>query len=112
MGSKVGVWGGAKGERSEDNLKKTQEEIAEEANEGEMLVLRRVLRGQIGAKDEQREDIFRSRYTIWGKVCFVIIDEGSNTNAVSLSMITKLGLQTMTHPYPYNIQWLNQSKGI
>jgi len=27
-------------------------------------------------------------------------------------MIEKLGLQTMTHPHPYNIQWLNQSKGI
>jgi len=31
---------------------------------------------------------------------------------VSLSMIKKLGLQTMTHPHPYNIQWLHQSKGI
>jgi len=27
-------------------------------------------------------------------------------------MIEKLGLQTMTHPHPYNILWLNQSKGI
>ena len=31
---------------------------------------------------------------------------------VSLSMIEKLGLQNMTHPDPYNIQWLNQSNGI
>jgi len=27
-------------------------------------------------------------------------------------MIKKLELQTMTHPHPYNIQWLNQSKVI
>jgi len=27
-------------------------------------------------------------------------------------MIEKLNLQTSTHPYPYNIQWLNQSKGL
>jgi len=31
---------------------------------------------------------------------------------VSLRMIENLGLQRMTHPHPYNIQWLNQSKGI
>ena len=42
----------------------------------------------------------------------MIIDGGSCSNVVSLSMIEKLGLQTMTHPHPYNIQWLNQSKGI
>jgi len=27
-------------------------------------------------------------------------------------MIEKLNLQTSTHPHPYNIQWLNQSKGL
>ena len=27
-------------------------------------------------------------------------------------MIEKLGLQTMTHQHLYNIQWMNQSKGI
>ena len=42
----------------------------------------------------------------------MIIDGGSCSNVVSLSMIEKLGLQTMTHPHPCNIQWLNQSKGI
>jgi len=27
-------------------------------------------------------------------------------------MIEKLNLQTFVHPHPYNIQWLNQSKGL
>jgi len=44
--------------------------------------------------------------------CSLIIDGGSYANVVSLSMIEKLGLQTMTHLHLYNIQWLNQSKGI
>jgi len=84
----------------------------ENADEGEMLVIRRVLSNQRVAKDEQRENIFHSRCTIQGKVCSLIIDGGSCANVVSLSMIEKLGLQATAHPHPYNIQWLNQSKGL
>ena len=96
----------------EDKLEETQEEVVEEADEGELLVLRRVLSMQRGVKDEQRENIFHTLCTVLGKVCSLIIDGGSCANVVSLSMIEKLGLQIMTHPHPYNIQWLNQSKRI
>ena len=74
----------------EDDLKETQEEVLEEADEGEMLLLRRVLSGQKGAKDEQRENIFHSRFMVQGKVWFVIIDGGSCANVVSLRIIEKL----------------------
>ena len=33
-------------------------------------------------------------------------------NVASLSMVEKLGLQSTAHPHPYNIQWLNQGKGL
>jgi len=97
---------------SEPEDGENQDEIIEEADEGELLVLRRVLSNQRGVKDEQRENIFHTRCTVQGKVCSLIIDGGSCANVVSLSMIEKLGMQTVTHPHPYNIQWLNQSKGI
>ena len=96
----------------EPELEETQEEVMEEADKGELLVLRRVLSNQRGVKDKQRENIFHTRCTVQGKVCCLIIDGGSCANVVSLSLIEKIGLQTMTHPSPYNIQWLNQSKGI
>jgi len=64
----------------------------ENADEGEMLVIRRVLSNQRVAKDEQRENIFHSRCTVQGQVCSLIIDGGSYANVVSLSMIEKLGL--------------------
>jgi len=96
----------------DENLDENLEEVEEEADEGEMLVLRRVLNGQKGAKDDQRENIFHTRCTVQDKVCSLIIDGGSCANVVSLSMIEKLGLQATAHPYPYNIQWLNQSKGL
>jgi len=49
-----------KEENKEDiefNLEETLEEVEEEVDKGEMLVLRRVLSGQKGAKDELREYI-------------------------------------------------------
>jgi len=57
---------------SEGNLEENIEEIKEEADEGEMLVLRRVLNAQKRAKDEQRENIFHTRCTGKDKVCSLI----------------------------------------
>ena len=84
----------------------------EEADEGELLVLRRTLSSLKGDKEEQRENIFHSRCTIQGKVCSLIIDGGSCANMASSNMVEKLNLQAMTHPHPYTIQWLNQGKGL
>ena len=63
-------------------------------------------------KEEQRENIFHSKCTVEGKVCSLIMDGGSCTNVVPLSMVDKLNLQAMAHPHPYNIHWVNQGKGI
>jgi hypothetical protein len=93
-------------------LMEEQEEVVEEADEGELLVLRRALSGLKGAQEEQRENIFHSRCTVHGKVCSLIIDGGSCANVASLSMVEKLHLQATAHPHPYNIQWLNQGKGL
>jgi len=56
------------GEDMVDHQEENQEEVEEEADEGEMLVLMRVLSGQKGAKDEQRENILHFRCTVQGKV--------------------------------------------
>jgi len=89
-----------------------EEEITVEPDEGEMLVLRRVLNSQQNENTEQQENIFHSRRTVQEKVCSMIIDGGSCANVVSVSMIEKLGLPTSVHPHPYNVQWLNQHKGL
>jgi len=57
-----------------------QEEVVEEADEGELLVLRRALSTKRGELEEQRENIFHTRCTIQGKVCSLIIDGGSCAN--------------------------------
>jgi len=77
-----------------------------------MLVLRRVLSDYKGTKDEEMENVFYTRRMVQERVCSLIIDARSYAHVVSLSMIVKLGLQSMAHPHPYNIQWLNQSKEL
>jgi len=89
-----------------------QQEVVEEADEGEFLILKTPLSVLKGDKEEQRENIFHSRCMVQGKVCSLIIDGGSCANVASLSMAKNLNLQPMAHPHPYNIQWLNQGKGL
>ena len=78
--------------------------------QGDLLVARRALNMQIKKDDEvQRENIFNTRCHVKDKVCSVIIDEGSCTNVASTTMVEKLGLPTIKHPRPYNLQWLSDS---
>src|SRR3989440_9626925 len=75
---------------------------------GEVLITRRVL--NIQQKDdfqEQRENLFHTRCLIMNKVCALIIDGGSCTNAASYMMVVKLGLPLIAHPRPYKLQWFN-----
>ena len=101
-------WEANKEEEEEENhvltmIEEEQEEVIEEADKGELLVLRRAMSGLKGEKEEQRENGFHSRCTVQGKVCSLIIDGGSCANVASSSMVEKLGLQVTVHPHPYNI---------
>ena len=94
-------------EELEGDKERSKEECLAEPDKGETL-LRRVLSNQRSEKNDQRENIFHSRYTVEGKVSSLIIDGGSCANVISDNMVEKLNLQTSTHSPPYNIQWLNQ----
>ncbi|XP_060177885.1 uncharacterized protein LOC132607824 [Lycium barbarum] len=96
-----------------DQVDEEREDVEIEADEGACLVIKRSLHA--GHKDEepcQRETLFHTRCTSHGKVCSVIIDGGSCTNAVSEEMVTKLGLKTEKHPKPCNIKWLQDGGGM
>lgn len=60
----------------------------------------------------QRHSIFKTRCTVRGKVCDLIIDSGSTENIVSRSMVKKLGLETEWHPSPYKIGWIKKGAEI
>ncbi|XP_042446204.1 uncharacterized protein LOC122031159, partial [Zingiber officinale] len=80
------------------------------AQDGDLLVVRRLLGSQAKEHEEdQRENIFHTRYLIQGKTCSMIIDGGSCTNVASTRMVTKLNLKTTPHARPYKLQWLSNS---
>ncbi|KAF7832385.1 Transposon Ty3-I Gag-Pol polyprotein [Senna tora] len=66
----------------------------EYAEEGECLVVRRALNCQIKEHElnEQQENIFHTRCLVNNKVCSLIIDGGSVTNAANTTMVEKLNL--------------------
>ena len=64
------------------------EEHVEEADEGELLVLRKTLSGRKGANhEEQRGNIFHAQCTINGRVCSLIVDGESCTNVASTTLL-------------------------
>nr|XP_016468516.1 PREDICTED: uncharacterized protein LOC107791043 [Nicotiana tabacum] len=71
-----------------------------EPNEGDMLVIQRILNAEHEDEESsQREALFHTRCTSHGKICSVIIDGASCTNAVSEEMMTKLSLETESGYY-------------
>ncbi|XP_019098342.1 PREDICTED: uncharacterized protein LOC109131630, partial [Camelina sativa] len=92
----------------EPNDAKEVEEAVAEPDEGELLMIRRVLNtSQCPDDTHQRDNIFHTRCTVSGKVCGLIIDGGSCTNVASSYMVKKLSLGTTNHPKPYKLKWLN-----
>ncbi|XP_023633718.1 uncharacterized protein LOC111829263 [Capsella rubella] len=57
-----------------------------------------------------RTNIFRSTYTIKGRLCAAIcnfnIDSGSSHNIIAEEAVRKLGLPVEIHPTPYHLGWL------
>ncbi|KAI4387753.1 hypothetical protein MLD38_000159 [Melastoma candidum] len=88
------------------------EEIEEYPDEGELWVVRKALSVTPAREENQRESNFHTRCTVEGKVCLVIVDSRSCTNALSSRMVEKLELLIEAHPYPYRLQWLNKESDV
>jgi hypothetical protein len=68
-----------------------------------ILVIRRSFSVQTKEEDveKQRENIFHTRCLINDKVCSMIINSGCCTNVASVTLVRKLGLNTIRHERPY-----------
>ncbi|KAF8048350.1 hypothetical protein N665_2555s0001 [Sinapis alba] len=85
-----------------------EEECEELPPKGKLMVARRSLSVHSRAdEEEQRENMFHTRCLVKDRLCSLIIDGGSFTNVASVSIVNKLGLETMKPPTPYNLQWLS-----
>ncbi|PKU77966.1 uncharacterized protein LOC114579829 [Dendrobium catenatum] len=60
----------------------------------------------------QRHAIFKTRCTISGKVCDLLIDSGCTENIVSKAVVQGLQLKTTRHESPYKISWVKRGMEI
>ncbi|XP_028549525.1 uncharacterized protein LOC110110738 [Dendrobium catenatum] len=83
-----------------------------QADEGKALacILEKLLIAPRQDGNSQRHSIFRTRCTINGSVCDLLIDSGCTENIISRSVVHKLHLKTTRNPHPYTISWVK--KGV
>ncbi|KAI0509958.1 hypothetical protein KFK09_010558 [Dendrobium nobile] len=83
-----------------------------QADEGDPLVcvMEKLLIAPRQPGTSQRHAICRTRCTVNGKVCELLIDGGCTENIVARSVVQKLQLKTTKNPNPYKISWVK--KGV
>jgi hypothetical protein len=59
-----------------------------------------------------RNNFFRTSCKTKDKVCKVIVDSGSTNNLVSIEMVEKMELETVAHPSPYKVSWLQKGHQV
>jgi hypothetical protein len=60
----------------------------------------------------QRNRLFRIACKTKYWKCKVIVDNGSTDNLVSTEMVEKLELETIDHPSPYRVSWLQKGHQV
>jgi hypothetical protein len=83
---------------------------AEDAEGGRSLMMQKfLLTPEKEAKNPaQRNSLFQTACKTKDRVCKVIMDSGSTDNLVSTEMVEKLELETVAHPSPYRVSWLQK----
>ena len=97
---------------SSESEEAKEEESSEEIypqEEGDLLMVRRLLGGQsCDLTQSQRENIFHTRCKNFDNICSLIVDSGSCCNCCSTRLVSKLSLAFTPNPKPYKLQWLNE----
>jgi hypothetical protein len=60
----------------------------------------------------QRNNLFQTACKTKDRVCKVIVDNGSINNLISTEMVEKLELETIVHPSPYSVSWLQKENKV
>jgi hypothetical protein len=60
----------------------------------------------------QRNSLFQTACKTKDRVCKVIVDSGSTDNLVPIEIVEKLELETIEHPNPYRVSWLQKGHQV
>nr|GMD29224.1 transposon Ty3-I Gag-Pol polyprotein [Ipomoea batatas] len=96
----------------EGDINEGEVEVAEEVGEHLNCVVQRLLYSTEKNNPAQRNNIFRAHCSVLGKVCKLIIDNGSCDNIVSKELVQRLGLPTEPHPKPYKLGWIKEVTSV
>ncbi|XP_028547476.1 uncharacterized protein LOC110104104 [Dendrobium catenatum] len=102
------------GEEDEDIEEDSGEADAEaedvRGDEGEPLVcvLQKLLIAPRRPVRTQRNALFKTKCTIKGKVCDLLVDSGCTENVISRAVVQALQLKTSPNPNPYKISWVRR----
>ena len=66
-------------------------------------VVRKLMLSSKCGHETQHHKLFRTKCTMHGCLCDLIIDSGSRENIISKDVVGRLQLETKTHPNPYTI---------
>ncbi|KAI0515984.1 hypothetical protein KFK09_008655 [Dendrobium nobile] len=93
-----------------DELEETIEELAADEGEPILGILEKLLLAPRKPVESQRNSLFRTKCTINGKVCDVVIDSGCTENIISKAVVQALQIKTSKNPHPFKISWVK--KGV
>jgi uncharacterized protein YlzI (FlbEa/FlbD family) len=105
-----------KTDKGEAHIAQAQRRDAEEedAEDGRSLMMRKVLLTPEKEVEDtiQRNRLFRTTCKTKYRKCQVIVDNESTDNLVSIEMVEKLELETIDHPSPYKVSWLQKGHQV
>jgi len=90
-------------ESEEAKREESSEEIYPQ-EEGDLLMVRRLLGGQsYDLTQSQRENIFHTRCKNFYNTCSLIVNSGSCCNCCNTILVSKLSLAITPHPKPFKL---------
>ncbi|KAI0500729.1 hypothetical protein KFK09_018945 [Dendrobium nobile] len=96
----------------ENDCSNEYEEVVGDEGDPVLCVLQKLLLAPSQGTYSQRNAIFRSKCTIKGKVCDLLIDNGCTENIISRAVVQTLQLKTTKNPNPYRISWVKKGLDI
>ncbi|XP_020695767.2 uncharacterized protein LOC110109168 [Dendrobium catenatum] len=103
----------------EEELGNNNNEFEEEVedvvgDEGDPLicVLQKLILALRRPAKTQRNALFKTKCTIKGKVCDLLIDSGCTENVISRDVVQALQFKTTNNPSPYKISWVKKGMKI
>ncbi|KAI0495171.1 hypothetical protein KFK09_025321 [Dendrobium nobile] len=97
-------------EDAEDDTADALEEVGGDEGEPLVCVIQKLLLAPRLTDKSQRNRIFKTKGTINGKVCDILVDSGCTENVISKAAVQALQLKTAPNLHPYKVSWVK--KGV